>query len=201
MSNPFTLGRDAYTRKGYHHGNLREALVEAGRFLIAERGPQGFSLVEAARLVEVSPAAPYRHFKDREALVAEVAKRGGEAFANRMRAAAEQAVTPSERMRALGIAYLAFAREEPGLYRALFDGTAAAAPPSAGAAFDLLTASIVASRPDHPNPAAAGLAIWALSHGIAGLSAAKCWPASGPAPEDVLADGAWAILSVRPERV
>jgi AcrR family transcriptional regulator len=198
MSNPFTSGRDAYARKGYHHGNLREALVEAGRFLIAERGPQGFSLVEAARLVEVSPAAPYRHFKDREALVAEVAKRGGEAFAARMSAAARQAPGPMERMRELGAAYLAFAREEPGLYRALFDGTSAAAPPTAGAAFDLLVEAIKASRADHPSPEAAALAIWALSHGIAGLSAATCWPATGPRPEDVLADGAKAILGAEP---
>jgi len=63
-------------RKGYHHGNLKEALVEAARRFIAERGLGGFTLVEAARLAGVTPAALYRHFSGRDALVSEVAGRG-----------------------------------------------------------------------------------------------------------------------------
>ncbi|RZK91505.1 MAG: TetR/AcrR family transcriptional regulator, partial [Methylobacterium sp.] len=54
-------------RRGYHHGNLKEALIEAARRFIAERGIGGFTLVDAARLVGVTPAALYRHFRGREA--------------------------------------------------------------------------------------------------------------------------------------
>jgi AcrR family transcriptional regulator len=67
-------------RKGggrpYHHGNLRDALVHAALKLIAEKGPGGFTFAEAARSAGVSPAAPYRHFRDRDELMAEIALRG-----------------------------------------------------------------------------------------------------------------------------
>ena len=65
-------------RRGYHHGNLREALIEAALDLIADKGPAGFTFAEAARAAGVSPAAPYRHFADRDALMADVARRGFE---------------------------------------------------------------------------------------------------------------------------
>ncbi|WP_430321264.1 helix-turn-helix domain-containing protein, partial [Salmonella enterica] len=55
----------------YHHGNLREALIQAARELIKEKGPAGFTFADAARSAGVSPAAPYRHFRDREALLAD----------------------------------------------------------------------------------------------------------------------------------
>ena len=58
-------------RKPYHHGNLRQALVEASLALIEEKGPLGFTLAEAARAAGVSPAAPYRHFRNREDLIEE----------------------------------------------------------------------------------------------------------------------------------
>src|SRR5712692_10782092 len=102
-------------RQGYHHGNLREALLAAARDLIAERGPVGFTLVEAGRRAGVSPAAPYRHFRDRDALVAEICRRGFDEFGRRLGAAwagAEQ--DPRGAFASMGEAYLAFAREEPG---------------------------------------------------------------------------------------
>ncbi len=71
-------------RRGYHHGNLKEALIEAARRFIAERGIGGFTLVDAARLVGVSPAALYRHFRGREALLEEVAERGFTELAARL---------------------------------------------------------------------------------------------------------------------
>src|SRR6185437_8733402 len=74
-------GQGGFERRGYHHGNLREALVEAAATLIAEKGPAGFTIAEAARLAGVSPGAPYRHFRDAEALLAEVALRGFDHFA------------------------------------------------------------------------------------------------------------------------
>ena len=71
----------------YHHGNLKKVLLEAARKLIEQHGPIGFSLTEAARLAGVSPAAPYRHFRDRDALLAEVARNGFERFAAKLDAA------------------------------------------------------------------------------------------------------------------
>src|SRR5262245_19795243 len=67
-------------QRGYHHGNLREALIEAARALIAEKGPAGFTFAEAARSAGVSAAALYRHFRDRDALLADVARQGFERF-------------------------------------------------------------------------------------------------------------------------
>ena len=67
-------------RGGYHHGNLKEALVRAALELIAEKGPAGFTFADAARWAGVSPAAPYRHYRDRDALLADVARRGFEEF-------------------------------------------------------------------------------------------------------------------------
>ena len=61
-------------KRGYHHGNLRQALVEAALLLIADKGPTGFTLSEAAKAADVTPAAVYRHFAGRDDLMAEVAR-------------------------------------------------------------------------------------------------------------------------------
>jgi len=109
-------------RRGYHHGNLKEVLLEAARQLIEQRGPDGFSLTEAARLAGVSPAAPYRHFRDREALLCEVARSGFERFAAQLDAAWDEGrPTPISAFENLGRAYLTFAREEPASYAAMFE--------------------------------------------------------------------------------
>ena len=71
-------------RRGYHHGRLKDALIEAARNLVAERGPAGFTLSEAAKRVGVTAAAPYRHFADRNALMSELAQRGFETFSDRL---------------------------------------------------------------------------------------------------------------------
>src|SRR5205809_8059713 len=73
-------GDDRDGRRGYHHGNLREALIRAALDLIAQKGPAGFTFADAARAAGVSPAAPYRHFRDRDELMADVARRGFETF-------------------------------------------------------------------------------------------------------------------------
>jgi AcrR family transcriptional regulator len=195
MSKVFTSPFQTAGRRGYHHGNLRESLIEAARFLIAERGPQGFTLIEAARLVDVSPAAPYRHFKDRDALVGAVAAQGFEAFAARLRAAGRGA-NGGLRLQALGAAYLAFAREEPGYYGAMFLANRTAAPPE-GQGFDILIEAVrEALAAGGPDVAATAMQIWALAHGVAVLAASGQWPrrAGAPLPDAVLAAGARAIL-------
>src|SRR5271165_6426097 len=104
-----TFHSDRHTR-GYHHGNLREAMVEAALNLIRERGPGGFSFAEVARLVGVSGAAPYRHFRDRNALLAEVARQGFLKFAGELAAAWHDGKpTPTRALENVGRAYLNFA--------------------------------------------------------------------------------------------
>src|SRR6185312_8836123 len=108
--------------RGYHHGNLREALIRAALELIAAKGPAGFTFAEAARSAGVSPAAPYRHFRDRDALMADVAARGFELFeAALSRAWKDGKPDPMTAFEQVGRAYLAFAREEPAYYSAMFE--------------------------------------------------------------------------------
>jgi AcrR family transcriptional regulator len=167
-------------RKSYHHGNLREALIEAALDLIAERGVIGVSFAEAARRAGVSPAAPYRHFRDREDLLIETARIGFEKFAVSLEAAWNHGrPTPLSAFEALGRAYLAFSREESAFFSAMFDpglrATHAKELAAAGArAFDALhgaCAALALQLPAGKRPPTHMMAyhVWALSHGIATL--------------------------------
>ena len=101
-------------RRGYHHGNLREALIRAALDLISEKGPAGFTFADAARAAGVSSAAPYRHFRDRDALIADVARRGFELFEAALeRAWNDGRPEPFRAFETLGKAYLSFARFFP----------------------------------------------------------------------------------------
>src|SRR5579862_8326562 len=110
-------------RRGkYHHGNLKEALIQAALELIAEHGPSGFTFADASRSAGVSPAAPYRHFRDRDELMADVARRGFERFeAALLKAWSEGKPDPMTAFQRVGQAYLAFARSEPAFYSAMFE--------------------------------------------------------------------------------
>ena len=114
------------TRAPYHHGNLREALVEAAVEVVREAGPEGLALRELARRVGVSHAAAYRHFADREALVDAVAERAMDALLAVVhdRLAAVDETDPVARARRrlvqIGVGYVDFAVAEPGLFRLLF---------------------------------------------------------------------------------
>ena len=173
-------GQGGFERRGYHHGNLREALVEAATALIAEKGPAGFTIAEAARLAGVSPAAPYRHFRDAEALLAEVAVRGFERFAERLTKAWNGGRPDAVRaFEDLGRAYLAFAREEPAYYAAMFESRIAQeAHPGLQAAgdraFGVLREGadhVAATLPKERRPPSLMMAlhVWAMAHGIASL--------------------------------
>lgn len=189
---------DLAARRGYHHGNLKESLLEAARRLVAERGPNGFTLAEAARLAGVSPSAPYRHFKDKEALLSELAQRGYAEFGARMRAAGQEGG-----LAAMGPTYLRFAREEPGYYSAMFAWRL----PKEGEmdtsnSFTALVTAISRAVPDGGGRDYArllGLQVWAMSHGVAGLERAG-WPhpSSGvPTPEKVLGMAVEALIRSR----
>ena len=173
---------DAEPRKSYHHGNLREALVEATLSLIEEKGPFGFTLAEAARVAGVSPAAPYRHFRGREDLIEEAARQGFLLFAEQMERAYDDG-RPSalSAFLATGQAYLAFARAYPGHYIAMFEsGVAIAGNPDLARAADramsvLIRAAekLAARLPADRRPPATMVAnhIWAFSHGVVELFA------------------------------
>jgi AcrR family transcriptional regulator len=173
-------GQGGFERRGYHHGNLREALVEAATALIADKGAAGFTIAEAARLAGVSPAAPYRHFRDAEALLAEVALRGFDRFATLLSAAWNNGrPDPLRAFEAIGRAYLAFARDEPAYYAAMFEARIVFDdyPPllSAGdRAFTVLREAadrLVALLPRDRRPPSLMMAlhVWSLAHGIATL--------------------------------
>ena len=104
----------------YHHGDLRSALVDAAIGVIAERGVRDFSMAEASRRLGVTTAAPYRHFADRDELLAAVAARGLTVFAVMLSGAADAADTPAQRLAAMAGAYVRFAAQQRPLFAALF---------------------------------------------------------------------------------
>jgi AcrR family transcriptional regulator len=168
------------TDKGgrYHHGDLRRALVEAAFELVKEKGPQGITLREAARRAGVTHAAPYRHFADKEALLAAVAEEG---FA-RLHAEIARAfdgVDAAELLEVLGLTYVRFARQHPSQFRVMFGaemGDKRRYPSlmqADQAVFDLLCSAIeVAQRAGvmaPGNPARLGMVQWSMLHGVAAL--------------------------------
>ncbi len=166
--------------RGYHHGNLKEALVRAALELIAKKGPAGFTFAEAARWAGVSPAAPYRHFRDRDELLASVALRGFEQFAAALtRAWDDGRPEPFKAFERLGNAYLEFARTEPAFYSAMFEaGISLDANPELRDAGELAfavlrkaTERLIATMPAQNRPPVMMMAlhVWAMSHGIATL--------------------------------
>lgn len=167
-------------RKGYHHGNLRQALINTALSLISQKGAAGFTIAEAARAAGVSPAAPYRHFKDRDALLADVAEQGFGVFATGLTDAwAEGQPDPRAAFKRMGQAYLAFAREEPSYFTAMFEsGLSLKAFPelqeASDRAFSVLREAceaVIATLPANQRPPVMMMAlhIWSLSHGIAAL--------------------------------
>lgn len=167
-------------RKTYHHGNLRQALVEAAAALIEAQGPQAFTMTEAARSAGVSAAAPYRHFKGREELLEEVARQGFVEFAARLEAAFDEGrPRPLTAFLRMGQAYLDFAVERPGHYMAMFEsgisivGRSELAAASGRAQGVLIAAAeaLAGRLPMADRPPARMVAnhIWALSHGVVEL--------------------------------
>src|ERR1700739_4836490 len=119
---------DSPGRKPYHHGALHSALIEASIARAPEGGPDRVILREAARAAGVSHSAAYRHFSDREALLAEVSRHARSELAAQMRRRVARAKGPRQRLRAVGMAYIDFALTEPGLFRTAFTSHPATSP-------------------------------------------------------------------------
>lgn len=188
-------------KKGYHHGNLRQALIDGALALIEERGPTGFTLSEAAKQAGVTPAAVYRHFNGREDLIAEAAMQGYEIFADLMEFAYESGQPSAlKAFEATGRAYLAFARKYPGHYIAMFEsGISVNRTPElarvanrANGVLEKAAADLSQHIPDDKRPPASMFSahIWAMSHGVVELFARNSPGRASPfPPEDLLETG------------
>jgi AcrR family transcriptional regulator len=166
-------------RRSYHHGNLRAALVEAALGLVTREGVEALTLRGTARLAGVSPAAPYRHFADKRALLAAVAEEGFRLLAAALRAAGGPGADPRERFRGRGRAYVAFATGHPSHFRVMFGRELAdrEAYPSlrqaAAAAFDALVQGMADAQQAgvvrEGDPRELGLTAWVAMHGLSTL--------------------------------
>ena len=162
--------------RGYHHGDLREALVEATFELVQEKGVHAFSVAEAARRTGVSAGAPYRHFADRGELLAEAATRAAQELRARFAAALATPGSVADRLAGAAVAYVRFAAERRAMFEVLF-GAGLEKPryPQLEEATQGLLADLVkAALPLAPNrdPAAAAslvLAMGGLAQGHATL--------------------------------
>ncbi|TNC24125.1 TetR/AcrR family transcriptional regulator [Amycolatopsis alkalitolerans] len=176
-------------RKPYHHGALRQALLDAGIALAREGGPDRVILREAARAAGVSHSAAYRHFADREALLAEVSRHARGELAAEMRRRLNRVTHPPERLAAVGTAYIDFALTNPGLFRTAFaqhpatggnDGA-----PARGEAepFDILGQVLDQAQSagllDQDRRPGAEIAVWSAVHGLASLLLDGPLPATG----------------------
>lgn len=159
------------SRRTYHHGDLREALLRAGLDLVAEQGAHGLSLREAARRAGVSHNAPYKHFPTREALLAGLAERGFRELAERT-AAAGKSPTKDPAV-ARGLAYVEFALENPALFRLMFsDAVDRKAFPAVGEAAAAGLANLsgfIGELYGDDSMDEVMLAAWAFVHGLAQL--------------------------------
>jgi AcrR family transcriptional regulator len=180
---------DSPGRKPYHHGALHSALIEASIALTRQGGPDRVILREAARAAGVSHSAAYRHFSDREALLAEVSRFARNELAAKMRRRVNRTKDPRRRLRAVGTAYIDFALSEPGLFRAAFTSHPATSPdaqpdratvggdPTHTSAGDdpyeilgrVLDEAQAAGLLDPHRRQGAEIAAWSAVHGLAGL--------------------------------
>lgn len=188
-------------KRGYHHGNLRQALVEAALKLIAEKGPTGFTLSEAAKTAGVTPAAVYRHFDGRDDLIAAAALQGYAIFADLMEHAFNKGQpSPMAAFEATGRAYLAFAAKYPGHYVAMFESgisinhspELAQASMRARGVLERAAEKLSERIPEDRRPPAAMFSahVWALSHGVVELFARTAPGSQSPyAAEELLETG------------
>jgi AcrR family transcriptional regulator len=163
------------SKRAYHHGDLREALVTAGRKLVEEKGIRGFTLRECARRAEVSHAAPAHHFASMDALLAELVRRGFLELTTAMKTESERVADgePPSRLVGLGVGYMAFAAANPTLFQLMFSREAnhiEAAEGAEGAEGirQLLTSvvdDIIGEAANEVRQQAADLA-WATMHGF-----------------------------------
>jgi AcrR family transcriptional regulator len=164
-------------RVTYHHGNLREALIEAAVQLLSDAGAAALSLRKVAIQAGVSHAAPYHHFKDKEALLAAVCERGFMSMTEAMNKA--EGDDPFDHLNAIGHAYLSFARSEPDLYRFMFGSEVpdkhehpelmACAHGTFGTLVEVVERCVESGQTRDGHPVEMAMQVWAMTHGIASI--------------------------------
>jgi AcrR family transcriptional regulator len=161
----------------YHHGALRAALIRSARAILESEGYEALTLRAAARRAGVSQAAPYNHFADKAALLAAIAAQGFREFAAAMRNEVDASVDPEARLNAAGIAYVAFATSNPGLFKLMFGSNVhqTSGDPDLDAArtsaYEVLRGAVHSVQRSDPRDAAhddlESLRSWAFVHGLA----------------------------------
>lgn len=196
-------------RAAYHHGDLRNALVDAAERLIESGAGGRLTLRDAAQAAGVSVAAPYRHFADRETLLAAVLAKGFRELARRTGEARRAAAEPMDALVAVGLAYVTFAADRPAIYRLMFgpecDKAAhpdlmAAGHEAFGVLVDAVEGTRIAGLIGEADTRAVALAGWSLSHGLASLHADGILAATLPVDLDSAARALMGMLvdGVRP---
>lgn len=162
----------------YHHGNLRQALLEAARGLINEAGVEKLTLREIARRAGVTTGAPYHHFADKAELVYALARQSLEELDHVSQVALEGVVEPREQLRAIGVAYVLYAVDHPAEFRLMFRPEMGApfdfADPETAPVFRILIRVVAACRAaagvvGDEGLDAAAISAWSLVHGLAAL--------------------------------
>lgn len=160
----------------YHHGNLREALLKAARQVLLETGVDGLSLRKVAKLAGVSATAPYSHFRDKQALLAELATEGFEELAETMETcAAGQKESSQDHLVGLAQGYISFATGAPALFQLMFGpavGDLLGSPSlvTAGSrAYQLMETAVAEQVSAEPQVPVAAAGAWSLVHGLATL--------------------------------
>lgn len=174
------------TKKAYHHGDLRAAAIETGLALLETRKVNDLGLREVARAIGVSPTALYRHFPDKEALVAALAAEGRQRLADAQSAAAAKAGGGAAGFSATGAAYVRFALANPALFRLIFTGSASGAElgdETDDGAMRILMAN-ARSQAGRGDPRVIAARAWSMAHGLAMLILDGQLPA-----DDALIDG------------
>jgi len=190
--------------RSYHHGNLKQALLEASLDLIRKSGPGAFTLREVARMAGVSHNAPYRHFHDKEELLAALAAEGFDRLTAAMVKTAKSATGAMERFRASGRGYVEFALSHPQHFALMFEHERGfsgypQSQPGGKRAFATLVGFVEACQEEQVLPPGDArpfaLLAWSMVHGVAKLAISGRLPMSEPADVLNFTDAATAALA------
>ena len=196
-------------KQGYHHGDLRNALVSEGLKLLEQEGQPDFTLRDLARRVGVSAAAPYAHFADKGALLAAIATAGFIHLREALEATLGSDRDPMDQFLQMGWAYVRFGIERPALYKLMFASEDLPAKrheypeleAAAEAAFGLLTGMLERLQRRGlvraGDPEADGLSVWAHVHGLTSLiitGRVECAVEPAPAPAEVVSASLMTLL-------
>jgi AcrR family transcriptional regulator len=175
-------------RRPYHHGNLKQVLLDASLELIRKSGPGGFTLREVARMAGVSHNAPYRHFRNKVELLAALAAEGFDRLTAAMEKSAESATGALDRFRLTGRGYVDFALRHPQHFAIMFEfpwpyELYPVTKQAGERAFGTLVQHVESCQAEHALPPGDAkpyaLLAWSMVHGVAKLAISGRLPMAG----------------------